>query len=121
MKHIFRALLMFFLAMSAVWFLAGYLTGRAARAHDFYSSWKQANGASCCNERVEHADGHVTGDCRRVKARPLADGSWSVMVDGAEVLVTPDKVIKVPSPDMSAHWCGMGTVTFCFVAGEAGL
>jgi hypothetical protein len=119
MRYVYRLALYFLLALSATWFLAGYLAGRAS-AHDIYTDWKQDNGASCCNERHEH-DGHVTGDCRRVKARALGNGLWSVMVDGQEVIVPPDKVLKIPSPDMSSHWCGMGSVTFCFVPAPEGM
>jgi len=92
----------------------------SARGHDQYTDWKMPDNpsVSCCNQRVEHADGHVTGDCRPVTASPIGNGAWKVTVDGHDVIVPPEKVMKMPSPDGRSHWCGVGVVTYCFVPGE---
>ena len=83
--------------------------GNEARAHEPYSDWKMpGTDASCCNDR----------DCGPVTATPLGNGAWVVKVDGREVVVTPNRVLKIPSPDGRSHWCGSGDVTYCFVPGE---
>jgi len=77
--------------------------------HDIYHEWKMpGTEASCCNDR----------DCGPVTATPIGNGAWVVKVDGREVVVTPDRVLKIPSPDGRSHWCGSGDVTYCFVPGE---
>ncbi len=100
-------------------FLAGMLAQRAW-AHDQYREWRQPGNpnASCCNEKVDHGNGHITGDCQPVTATPIGNGAWLVTVEGREVIVTPDKVLPFPSPDGRTHWCGVGVVTYCFVPAE---
>ena len=85
------------------------LGAHAAGAHEPYSEWKMpGTEASCCNDH----------DCRPVTATPLGNGAWVVRVDGRDVVVTPGRVLKIPSPDGRSHWCGSGDVTYCFVPGE---
>lgn len=100
-------------------FLAGMLAQRAM-AHDQYRDWKRPDAphASCCNQKVEHSDGRVTGDCQPVTASPIGNGAWKVTVEGREVIVTPDKVLPFPSPDGRSHWCGIGVFTYCFVPAD---
>ena len=90
------------------------------KAHDEYSEWKMpgGGGASCCNERVEHGDGHVTGDCRPVRATQDDDGTWTAWVDGLPVRVPADKVLPFKAKDGRSHWCGVGAATYCFTAGD---
>jgi len=83
--------------------------GGPARAHEPYSEWKMpGTDVSCCSDK----------DCGPVTATPLGNGAWVVKVNGLEVVVTPDRVLKIPSPDGRSHWCGIGTHTYCFVPGE---
>lgn len=114
-----------FLFLLALAFLAALTwTPKAAYPHDHYTHWRQANGASCCNERVEHADGKVTGDCEPVEqARRIGNGAWLVIVRGVEVIVPPEAVRPYSHelPDVRPRWCGVGQVTYCFVPAPEGL
>lgn len=83
--------------------------GNEARAHEPYSEWKMpGTDVSCCSDR----------DCGPVTATPIGNGAWVVKTNGIEVVVTPDRVLSIPSPDGRSHWCGYGTHTYCFVPGE---
>lgn len=80
------------------------------RAHDPYTEWKDKRGYGCCHDR----------DCRPVRA-DLTEAGWRVWIDGRWVLVPPDAVLKIPSPDGRSHACiSPGAVEpMCFVPGEA--
>lgn len=81
----------------------------AARAHDGYENWTQPdNGGSCCNDH----------DCRPVRASQDLNGQWTAWVEGREVPVPPNKIMRRPSPDGRSHWCGAGMTTYCFLPGE---
>jgi hypothetical protein len=96
------AILLFFLFLLI-------LGAHAAGAHEPYSEWKMpGTDVSCCSDK----------DCGPVTATPIGNGAWVVKVNGIEVVVTPDRVLKIPSPDGRSHWCGFGTHTYCFVPGE---
>ena len=87
----------------------GSMVPQCVRAHEPYSEWKMpGTDVSCCSDK----------DCGPVTATPIGNGAWVVKVDGREVVVTPDRVLKIPSPDGRSHWCGFGTHTYCFVPGE---
>jgi len=69
--EIFMAAIAGIVMFVALVFLVG-----AAKAHDQYKDWTSWDGGSCCSERVEHPSGHVTGDCRPVRAVQDMDGNW---------------------------------------------
>ena len=84
-----------------------FMAGRAS-AHDQYMDWKMpGTGVSCCHDR----------DCRPVRAS-LTEEGWVALVDGLEVPIPPERILKQPSPDGRSHWCGSGAVTFCFVPAD---
>jgi len=87
------------------------------RAHDIYKDWTAANGASCCSERKEH-NGHVTGDCRPVRAVQGMDGNWIAYDGGREYAIPPQAIRPIKSPDGRSHLCEMHNYVFCFVPGE---
>lgn len=93
------------------------LTVLSARAHDQYKEWTTHNGVSCCSERKEH-DGHVTGDCRPVRAAQDMDGNWIAHEGGKTFLIPPHAVRPIKSPDGRSHLCEMADYIFCFVPGE---
>lgn len=88
-----------------------------ARAHDIYGDWKAASGASCCSERKEK-DGHVTGDCRPVRAIQDMNGNWIAFEGGQEYPIPEHAVRPIKSPDGRSHLCEMHGHVFCFVPGE---
>jgi len=102
-RHLGLAMLVIGLCLVAV----GYCAGRAS-GHDIYTDWKMpGTDVSCCSER----------DCQPVRAH-MVDEQWIVHVDGLEIPVPPERVLKIKSPDGRSHWCGIGVVTYCFVPGE---
>jgi hypothetical protein len=74
---------------------------------------------SCCNLRVVHPDGSITGDCRPVRAWPDDDGIWHAYVDGRKILIPPEKIILKDQPmpeDGNAHLCMSEVgVVYCFI------
>lgn len=101
----------------AVWFLIVLIFGAVvstflplkARAHDPYSLWKDRRGFLCCDQR----------DCAPVRADLTPDG-WRVWADGRWMVVSPDAVLAIPSPDGRSHacWTPGAVEPRCFVAGE---
>jgi hypothetical protein len=89
-----------------------------AQAHDQYKDWKAWDGGSCCSERVEHPNGHVTGDCRPVRATQDMDGNWIAYERGKEYRIPPQAIRPIQSPDGRSHLCEMHGHIFCFVPGE---
>jgi hypothetical protein len=83
---------------------------KPAHGHDIYSDWKDRRGYGCCHDR----------DCRPVRA-DLTEAGWRVWIDGRWVLVPPDAVLTIPSPDGRSHACiSPGAIEpMCFVPGEA--
>lgn len=108
-----------FMAATAgfVMFIAIVFLVKAARAHDQYKDWTSWDGGSCCSERKEH-DGHVTGDCRPVRAVQDMDGNWVAYGDGKEYRIPPQAIRPIKSPDGRSHICEMHGHVFCFVPGE---
>lgn len=90
---------------------------RPAYGHDIYKDWTAWDGGSCCSERKEK-DGHVTGDCRPVRAMQDMDGNWIAYGDGKEYRIPPQAVRSIKSPDGRSHICEMHGHVFCFVPGE---
>lgn len=91
--------------------LLGGLFGQAS-GHDQYHNWKMPDsGVSCCNDK----------DCGPTRAYldPETD-QWRALNPrtGEWVLVPPAKILKGPSPDGRTHWCGVGTLTYCFMPGD---
>lgn len=82
---------------------------KLARAHEPYSDWKDNRGYGCCDN----------GDCMPVRADPRPEG-WRILVDGRWMLVPPDAVLKIPSPDGRSHACISpgAQEPRCFVPGE---
>lgn len=82
----------------------------AALAHDPYSKWTQpGTGKSCCNKQ----------DCRPVRSYKGDDGLHYVYVVGKWRPVPRERVLQIPSPDMSSHAC-VDLESFeihCFVEG----
>lgn len=84
-----------------------------ATAHDQYGQLRNpTTGALCCNERVEHENGHVTGDCRPTGAE-FHDGTWFVRINGVRMAV-PQTALIDPLPDGRCHVCEMFGNIFCF-------
>jgi hypothetical protein len=89
--------------------------GPAPRAHvsstgQDYSAFRRPDGTSCCNNL----------DCRPVEYRTTADGRLFMFPDGRQVYIPPHLVIRRPSDDGHAHWCGIvlstgDTATFCAI------
>lgn len=97
-----------------VWALAVVLAfGFAAFAHDPYSGWRQpGTGKSCCDNR----------DCRPVRAYLGDDGLHYILLNERWQPVPRDRVLQIPSPDLSAHACVNDETDeiHCFVAGPGG-
>jgi hypothetical protein len=107
-----RAAILVLLLMAAT-----VVTLRPAHGHDIYKDWKAQSGASCCSERKEH-NGHVTGDCRPVRAVQDMNGNW-IAYENGRPLPIPDHAIRpIKSPDGRSHLCEMHGHIFCFVPGE---
>ena len=81
-----------------------------AQMHHEYLKWKDGRGYSCCDER----------DCRPTRAYIDEAGRWRAMVDGVYLVVPPDAVLRIPSPDGRSHVCvSPGALEpRCFVPGE---
>lgn len=90
---------------------------RPARGHDIYKDWTSWDGGSCCSERKEH-DGHVTGDCRPVRAVQDLDGNWVALEGGRRYPIPAQAIRPIKSPDGRSHLCEMHGHVFCFVPGE---
>jgi hypothetical protein len=87
-------------------------------AHDRYSSWQvPATGGSCCSERVEHSDGHVTGDCSPAKAW-TEGGHWMSINpdDGKPVIIPADTILQERATGGSdeGHLCWWNHAVRCF-------
>ncbi len=101
---------------AAAWMLAVFLFVLAvvvfgdARGHDIYGSWTMPDNpaVSCCSEH----------DCRPVTAEMDLDGHWTAWPEGRETIIPANKIMRRPSPDGRSHWCGSGSVTFCFLPAE---
>ena len=91
---------------------------RPAHGHDIYKDWQTGSGASCCSERVEHPNGHVTGDCRPVRAVQDMNGNWIAYEGGKEYPIPQHALVPIKSPDGRSHICEMHGHVFCFVPGE---
>jgi len=85
--------------------------GGHMKYHDqFYQGLKQANGASCCNNR----------DCRPAEAYIETESKTSLMIAGRWIDVPKKKVQKMVTPDGASHWCGFNEtarvpVTYCAI------
>jgi hypothetical protein len=79
-------------------------------AHDPYTGWTDGRGFSCCDN----------GDCRPTRAYVDDDGRWRALGDGRWLIVPPDAVLRIPSPDGRSHICMTpGAIEpRCFVPGE---
>lgn len=90
-----------------------------AENHDWYKGLMQPNGlSSCCSKLLP--DG--TGDCRPVRAYLAADGQWRAQVDGRQIVIPTDKVLRNPdgsalvAPDGNSHACvSAHGVVHCFI------
>jgi hypothetical protein len=72
-----------------------------ARAHDWYTGLRSADGMSCCSQR----------DCRPVAYRINPDtGREEINANGAWYPVEYDKVLPFSSPDGDSHACWAGAV-----------
>lgn len=87
-----------------------------ALAHDPYTKWQQANGASCCNK----------SDCRPAVVRWQPTG-WQVRLHGTWCDIPADKVRNYKTPDGGPHVCAPLSPLagkcqmYCFVHGETKL
>lgn len=92
--------------------LAGWLmtVPWPALAHDPYTGWKDRRGYGCCDNT----------DCRPTRAYVDEAGRWRAMVDGEWMVVPPDAVLQIPSPDGRSHVCHTpgALEPRCFVPGE---
>lgn len=81
-----------------------------AQMHHEYLKWKDGRGYGCCNEL----------DCRPTRAFMGDDGRWRALVDGLPIVVPPDAVLNIPSPDGRSHICmSPGAIEpRCFVPAE---
>lgn len=81
-----------------------------AELHPTYKDWKTGTGYGCCDDR----------DCRPTRAYVDEQGRWRAMADGSWVIVPPDAVLKMPSPDGRSHICMTpgAMEPRCFVPGE---
>jgi hypothetical protein len=75
-----------------------------------YGVFRRPDGTSCCNNR----------DCRPVQWRTTPDGRLYMFPEGRQVYIPPHLVIRRPSDDGNAHWCGIvmstgDTATFCAI------
>lgn len=95
-----------------VGFAIGVALLKPAFAHDQYKDWTMPDraGVSCCNDH----------DCAPTRAYlDPADDHWRAQNPAGEwVIVPPNKVMKGPSPDGRTHWCGVGSITYCFMLGD---
>ena len=92
--------------------------------HEYYKKLyipdiPEAIPGSCCNLRVVHPNGSITGDCRPVRAWPDDDGVWNAYVDGKKIRIPPEKMILKDQPmplDGNAHLCMSEVgVVYCFI------
>lgn len=108
------------LGAAAMLVVLGYLIGAAmaqsgqwsdghAEMHHIYQEWHDSRGYSCCNDR----------DCRPTRTCD-AGGHLGVVSDGHCVVVPPDTVLHIPSPDGRTHVCmAKGALQpMCVVVGE---
>lgn len=88
----------------------------------WFDSLKDDRGYSCCD----------ISDCRRTRARQLADGTWEAIVPGPDgpvwAVVPPQKILKTKSIDGEAYLCSNPplprsatfTTIYCFVKPSPG-
>lgn len=81
-----------------------------AQHHADYREWKDRHGFGCCDDR----------DCRPTRAYVDEAGRWRALVDGGWMIVPPDAVLRIPSPDGRSHICHTpgALEPRCFVPGE---
>lgn len=78
--------------------------------HADYLQWKDRRGYGCCDNR----------DCRPTRAYVDEAGRWRALADGVWLVVPPDAVLAIPSPDGRSHVCHTpgALEPRCFVPGE---
>ena len=81
-----------------------------AEHHADYQHWQDRRGFGCCDDR----------DCRPTRAYIGDDGRWRALADGQWLVVPPDAVLPIPSPDGRSHICHTpgALEPRCFVPGE---
>lgn len=81
-----------------------------AEHHADYRQWQDRRGYGCCDDQ----------DCRPTRAYVDEYGRWRAMVDGGWMVVPPDAVLPIPSPDGRSHVCHTpgAREPRCFVPGE---
>jgi hypothetical protein len=78
--------------------------------HPVYKGWTTPQGGSCCND----------SDCRPTRAFVDELGRWRAFDGRKWVVVPPDALLRIPSPDGRSHLCmSQGAeLPRCFVPGE---
>lgn len=92
--------------------------------HKYYQHWKEPGTQnSCCNARIDHGNGHETGDCEPARAE-IRGGDWWVYVRQIPGWIpVPDaKIIRERNPSgQESHLCwtpARGII--CFVPEDTG-
>jgi hypothetical protein len=100
------------LGLGAVLLGAGAQTAAAhtSQTGQDYTPFRRPDGTSCCNNQ----------DCRPVQYQMMPDGRVYMYPDGRVILVPPHLVMRRPSDDGNAHWCGIvlstgDAATFCAI------
>ena len=76
-------------------------------SHDIYSTWKDENGFSCCNEK----------DCQPTIER-ITQNHYEAIVGSKWIEIPNNKILKQSSPDGQPHVCiNKAEIVLCYQPG----